>query len=82
MPHNADYVSRGKKRKQLIEYKGILIDIVVLWRRIEMEFKIVKMDGEFVIVEFNDGKQKVCPVAIFPKGIVVGNVIKISVVKE
>ena len=38
-----------------------------------MEFKIIKIDGEFVIVELKNGERKVCPIGIFPKEIKVGD---------
>ena len=34
-----------------------------------MEVKIVKIDGEFVIVEIKNGEWKVCPKVIFPREI-------------
>lgn len=43
-----------------------------------MEIKIIKIDGEFVIVELNNGELKVCPYEIFPVGIEVGDVINIT----
>ena len=47
-------------------------------RRIVMEIRIVKIDGEFVIVELMNGEQKVCPTEIFPENIVVGTVLVIK----
>ena len=46
-----------------------------------MEIQIVKIDGEFVIVELMNGEQKVCPAEIFPKNIVVGAVLVIKLKK-
>jgi len=45
-----------------------------------MEIKIIKIDGEFVIVEIKDGVQKVCPKAIFPEKIKKGDVFRISLI--
>lgn len=39
-----------------------------------MEIKIVKIDGEFVIVELNNGERKICPSAIFPDKYEIGDV--------
>ena len=39
-----------------------------------MEIKVIKIDGEFVVVELNDGRQKVCPVEIFPEGFSEGDI--------
>ena len=44
-----------------------------------MKFKIVKIDGEFVIVETVDGIQKVCPATIFSKEIKVGDFAEVIV---
>ena len=46
-----------------------------------MTLKIIKIDDEFVIVELNGGQKKICPTDIFPVGILVGDVIKIEVIK-
>ena len=42
-----------------------------------MGIKIIKIDGEFVIVELNNGELKVCPCEIYPVWIEVGYVINI-----
>ena len=47
-----------------------------------MELKIIKIDGEFVIVELKNGERKVCPTAIFPEGTVCGDIISIQVMEE
>ena len=44
-----------------------------------MKLRIIKIDGEFVIVELEDGEQKVCPSSIFPKEITTGSTIKILI---
>lgn len=43
-----------------------------------MTIKIIKIDGDFAIVEIENGEQRVCPVAIFPKNIIEGTVVIIS----
>ncbi len=45
-----------------------------------MILKIIKIDGEFVIAELENGQAKVCPIDIFPGGVTVGDVIRIEVV--
>jgi len=47
-----------------------------------MEVKIIKIDGEFVIVELNNGGQKVCPAEIFPKEIKLGDRVQIIIVNK
>jgi len=47
-----------------------------------MTIKIIKVNGEFVIVELSNKKQKVCPLEIFPKGIIVGSLINLKIVKN
>jgi len=38
-----------------------------------MEVRIVKIEGEFLIVELPDGEKKVCPTVIFPVHVNVGD---------
>jgi len=40
-----------------------------------MEMRVIKIDGEFVIVEFVDGREKVCPIEIFPQNLNIGDVV-------
>ena len=40
---------------------------------------IVKIDGEFVLVELDDGKKVICPRELFPENIKVGDAIKVTV---
>lgn len=49
-------------------------------RRIGMEIRIVKIDGEFVIVKLINGEKKVCPIAIFPETIKVGDCVEIRII--
>lgn len=44
--------------------------------------KIIKIEEEFVIVELNNGEQKVCPRGIFPQKIEIGCVVEIRIVKS
>ena len=46
-----------------------------------MELKIIKIDGEFVIVELENGERKVCPVAIFPQRIKEGDMVVLVIKK-
>ncbi len=39
---------------------------------------VIKIDGEFVVVEIEDGKQKVCPIEIFPENLNVGDIVVLS----
>ena len=39
-----------------------------------MNFTIIKIDGEFVIVELENGEKKICPLEIFPDNIKPGEV--------
>lgn len=43
-----------------------------------MTIKVIKIDGEFVIVELENGERKVCTAAIFPNGIKVGDSVSIN----
>lgn len=45
-----------------------------------MELEIIKVDGEFVIVELPNGVQKVCPLEIFPEEMTVGSWIRVQVI--
>ena len=44
-----------------------------------MEMRVIKIEGEFVVVELVDGKQKVCPIEIFPQNINMGDVVVILI---
>ena len=44
-----------------------------------MEIKIIKIDGEFVVVELVDGRQKICPIEIFPRELKRGDIIIIAI---
>ena len=43
-----------------------------------MEIKIVKIDGEFVIVELNNGERKICPSEIFSEKYEIGDVFVVT----
>ena len=45
-----------------------------------MFLKVIKIDGEFVLVELKNGQRRICPTDIFPVGVSVGDMIKIEVV--
>ncbi len=47
-----------------------------------MIIKIIKIDGEFAIIELENKIQKVCPAEIFPDNAIAGDIIKIQVVKK
>ena len=47
-----------------------------------MEMKIVKIDGEFTIVELENGEKKVCPTKIFPKEIRIGSIVVTQIVDK
>lgn len=47
-----------------------------------MIIKIIKIDGEFAIIELENKMQKVCPVEILPDDAISGDLIKIQVVKK
>ena len=40
-----------------------------------MELKIIKIDGEFTIVELKNGEKRICPTDIFPTSIKTGDCI-------
>lgn len=42
-----------------------------------MEIKILKIDGEFVVVELKNGEKRICPTDIFPENIRIGDSILI-----
>ena len=42
---------------------------------------INKIDGEFVVVELEDGNKYVCPREIFPENIKVGDKVKVTIEK-
>lgn len=42
-----------------------------------MEIKVIKLDGEFVIVEITNGELKICPIEIFPDEIKKGSIVSI-----
>ena len=44
-----------------------------------MTIKVIKIDGEFAIVELENREKRVCPVEIFPKKIVVGDFVRICI---
>ena len=46
-----------------------------------MMVKIIKIDGEFAIVELKNGEKRICPVDIFPSGVCVGDIINITIIK-
>lgn len=39
-----------------------------------MELKVIKIEGEFVVVELNNGEQKICPSAIFSDTYEIGDI--------
>lgn len=43
---------------------------------------IVRIDGEFEIVELKNGLQKVCPAGIFPNCIKTDDVVKLEIIKN
>ena len=47
-----------------------------------MYIKIIKIDGEFVVVEIEIGEKRVCPVEIFPEGVEVGNLVKVELIEN
>ena len=47
-----------------------------------MEIRIIKIDGEFEIVELENGEQKVCPICIFPNNVKCGDVISVCIISE
>lgn len=47
-----------------------------------MEFRILKIEGEFVMVELSNDACYVCPKAIFPKEIEVNSVVEIVILKK
>ncbi|MBR3791215.1 MAG: hypothetical protein IKK18_00785 [Clostridia bacterium] len=44
-----------------------------------MELKVIRIDGEFVIVELANGVQKICPTAIFPAGFKEDDIVVVTV---
>ena len=53
---------------------------IYIRKETNMELKIVKIEGEFVVVELPNGIQKVCPLEIFPGEMTVGSWIRVRVV--
>ena len=43
-----------------------------------MEIKVIKIAGEFVVVELKDGRRKICPIEIFPENLSVDDVVVVS----
>ena len=44
-----------------------------------MTIKIIKIDGEFAIVELENGERKICPIEIFPTGIKFGDIVSLRI---
>ena len=46
-----------------------------------MDLKIIKIDGEFAIVELKNGEKRICPIDIFPDDLKVDSIIRIEIVR-
>ena len=53
---------------------------IYIRKETNMELKIVKIEGEFVVVKLPNGIQKVCPLEIFPEEMTVGSWIRVQVI--
>lgn len=47
-----------------------------------MKVIIDRIEGEFAVAEFDDGRREVCPRAIFPEEAKEGDIIEITVCEE
>ena len=47
-----------------------------------MTIKIIKIDGEFAIVELENGERKICPIEIFPRKIKKDDYVCIKVIDD